>query len=205
MTTTETKAQFAFSTKARVKIRPLEPHFCYAPLQRKAAEKVIGNVAVQSCTDIWIEMTDAFVVTRAIPVAPYAGAWIEIWKWYPNAEVLKWRATVAPHVGAWLAKEPWLHPVRMHKSKSGKGSRHVPPPYVTSYADVWIEIPRIQPPVRCIPYGRMNRQCKCVNQKDEHDSPYDMNRNKLVESRNKRGNESKRNVGVYWTKYDLHK
>lgn len=90
MTTTETKAQFAFSTKARVKIRPLEPHFCYAPLQRKAAEKVIGNVAVQSCTDIWIEMTDAFVVTRAIPVAPYAGAWIEIWKWYPNAEVLKW-------------------------------------------------------------------------------------------------------------------
>lgn len=64
--------------------------------------KVIGNVAVQSCTDIWIEMTDAFVVTRAIPVAPYAGAWIEIWKWYPNAEVLKWRATVAPHVGAWI-------------------------------------------------------------------------------------------------------
>lgn len=56
---------------------------------------------------------------------------------------------------------------------------------------------KIQPPVRCKPYGRMNRQCKCVNQKDEHDSPYDMNRNKLVESRNKRGNESKRNVGVY--------
>lgn len=92
-----------------------------------------------------------------------------------------------------------LHPTRMCESKWCHTST------IADYVGAWIEIPRIQPPVRCIPYGRMNRQCKCVNQKDEHDSPYDMNRNKLVESRNKRGNESKRNVGVYWTKYDLHK
>lgn len=57
----------------------------------------------------------------------------------------------------------------------------------------------------CTPCWRMNRQYKCVNQKDEHDGPYEMNRNKLVESRNKRENESKRNVGVYCAKYDLHK
>lgn len=97
-----------------------------------------------------------------------------------------------------------IHPMWVHESKFASVHPHIPALGCILYVASQL---RCMNRKWCTPFGGSlgASQLGCTNRKDEHDGPYEMNRNKLVDSRTKRNTESKRNVGVYCAKYDLHK
>ena len=83
------------------------------------------------------------VVIAFVLVAPYAGAWIETFKWSSH-----WRlGQVAPYAGAWIettqgAKEAWEAPSPPTRGRGLKlqGTLGLPGLYlVAPYAGAWIE------------------------------------------------------------------
>ncbi len=62
------------------------------------------------------------LMSSAIPVAPHAGAWIEI----INAALISTMSHVAPHAGAWIEIK--------------KASLNLAKPLVAPHAGAWIEI-----------------------------------------------------------------
>ncbi len=66
----------------------------------KNGEKITFNVAPYM--GAWIEIFHLLRLVRFVRVAPYMGAWIEMW--WPESDVTM--QGVAPYMGAWIEIAP---------------------------------------------------------------------------------------------------